>query len=162
MIRYKSITHERVEDAPFVGALICAVSCSIGCKDCFNESVKQEPNRCSYIPNILDEIQANPFNEGVILAGLEWSSQPKELIALVKEATKRHLPIIIYTGYTSDQFIRRVPRIKEFPNVLIKYGSFNQNLRSFEHKEYGVNLASTNQHIQKISELMSHTYEHVI
>jgi len=162
MIRYKSITHERVEDAPFVGALICAVSCPIGCKGCFNQTLKGEPNKCSYIPDLLDQVQENPFNDGIILAGLEWSQQPRELVAILKEAKNRNLPVIVYTGYNIDTFVKRVPRIEEFPDVLIKYGAYNEKQLVLDHVEHGVRLASANQHIQSVEEIMNHSYQHAM
>lgn len=159
MIRYKSITHERVEDAPFVGALVCAISCHIGCKGCFNQSLKSAPTKVQYISTLLDDIQNNPFNEGLILAGLEWSQQPRELIAILKEATFRKMPVIVYTGYSKDIFLKRVPRIVEFPDVFIKYGGYDETKLSLTHEAYGIRLASTNQNIETVSEILEHSYE---
>lgn len=162
MIRYKSLTHERVEDAPFVGALVCAVSCNIGCKGCFNQPLRKTPTKVSYIPSLLDEIQSNPFNEGLILAGLEWSQQPRELIAILKEASQRCMPVIVYTGYNIDVFMKRVPRIAEFPEVYVKYGAYDENQLAVGHSEYGVNLASKNQHIERIEDILNQSYQQVV
>lgn len=103
-ISYKSITHERKEDAPFVGALICAKGCSRKCKGCFNKSLKKEPNIVKSAEDIVAEIKSNPFNDGVIFAGLEWSEQPQELIELASVASKAGLQIMIYTGNDLSTF----------------------------------------------------------
>jgi len=161
-IRYKSITHERVEDAPFVGALVCALDCNIGCKGCFNQSLKEAPIFYKKADEIMDEIMSNPFNEGVILAGLEWSLQPTELLALVKSATVRNMPVIVYTGHDINTFLRRVPLIKQFTEVLVKYGAYDESKLSLTHEAYGIKLASTNQHIDSIANILQSFYKQVI
>lgn len=99
-IRYKGIEHERTEDSPFVGALVCAIECQFGCKGCCNEWLKdiEQPYYVKTAEEIVAEIKANPFNEGIILAGLEWSLQPQELVELVSVASKAGLQVMIYTG----------------------------------------------------------------
>ena len=37
---YKGIRHNILNDAPFIGALIIANQCSMPCKDCLNEHLK--------------------------------------------------------------------------------------------------------------------------
>jgi len=161
-IRYKSITHERVEDAPFVGALVCALDCNIGCKGCFNQSLKEAPIFYKKADEILDEIMSNPFNEGVILAGLEWSLQPSELMAMIKSCAIKNIPVIVYTGHTIETFLRRVPKIKNYPQVLIKHGAYDESKLSLTHEAYGVRLASTNQNIQSVADIMEVYYKRVI
>lgn len=158
-IRYKSITHERVEDAPFVGALICAITCHINCKGCFNSSIKEASVLYGRADELITTVEKNPFNEGVILAGLEWSEQPKELMRLVKEASKRSMKIMVYTGYDLDVFLKRVPEILLYPEVYVKYGRYDENQLSLTHKVYGVQLASKNQNIELISDVLKHHYK---
>ena len=103
-IHYKSITHERTEDAPFVGALVCASSCHIKCKGCFNKDLKKEHDLVASAEDIINEVKQNPFNQGIILAGLEWSDTPQEMIELCRVASANDLEIIIYTGHTINDF----------------------------------------------------------
>jgi len=97
-IRYKTIEHERTEDAPFIGALISAIGCKMKCKGCFHKDLKKAPTLKATEQEIIVSVLSNPINEGIILAGLEWSEQPLELLALVGEAAKNNLKIMIYTG----------------------------------------------------------------
>ena len=57
---------------------------------------------------IIREVRANPFNEGIILAGLEWSLRPLEMITLAEEAVADGLKVMIYTGLTFDAFFDMV------------------------------------------------------
>lgn len=150
------IEHERVEDAPFIGGLVCAVSCNIGCKGCFNEPLKKSNTLIASPKAVLDEVEGNPFNEGLILAGLEWSNQPEELIALVEEAVLREMPVIIYTGYAFEVFEMKVPGIKNIKgDILIKHGPYDQRFESDDHYIYGVKLATSNQRIDTLESLLN-------
>lgn len=154
-IRYKMIEHERIEDAPFMGALICAISCNIGCKGCFNDPLKRSETLISSQAMILDEIESNPFNEGIILAGLEWSNQPDELVSLVEEAVKRKLKVMIYTGYTAEIFFMKVPKLKGMSgDIFIKHGAYIEKLASEDHYMYGIKLATLNQRIDPLESLI--------
>lgn len=147
-IKYKTIVHERIEDAPFVGALISACDCKFNCPDCFNQDVKKLPTITRSIEDIVTEITSDPFNHGVIFAGLEWTLQIEECIELAKECQKHNLQTMIYTGYgfLSDT-VKRLIEAKCFD--YIKCGKFIETLKTANHIEYGVVLASSNQHIYK-------------
>lgn len=122
-IRYKFIEHERTEDAPFVGALISAVGCKFKCKGCFNRDLKKMETKKATATEIIEEVLSNPFNQGIILAGLEWSEQPTELVELCEVASSKGLQIMIYTGCESlGEFDMRIGKacadligVKELP-----------------------------------------------
>lgn len=99
MIKYKTIKHEVIGDAPFMGALICANSCPLNCRGCFNKSLKKQEPLEKSAEDIIAEVKSNPLNQGIILAGLEWSAQPMEMLELMSVASKNGLEIIVYTGY---------------------------------------------------------------
>lgn len=103
-IRYKYVQHERTEDAPFVGALICANDCNFNCKGCFNQDLRKERSHMDTAENIIKMVVSNPLNEGIILAGLEWTLDIKGMLEIIKEAVTHHLEIIIYTGCDFDTF----------------------------------------------------------
>lgn len=97
-IRFKSITHERTEDAPFIGALISAVDCKFKCTGCCNKDWKKEPTFKLSAEEIIEKIISNPLNQGIIFGGLEWSLQAVELLELSKLASQNGLQVMIYTG----------------------------------------------------------------
>lgn len=102
-IRIKGIVHERVEDAPFIGALISAIDCNLNCKGCFNQHIKELETIEMDSEEILNKVLENPFNEGIILAGLEWSLQEEELRELVSLARKKGLKVMIYSGLSEEE-----------------------------------------------------------
>jgi organic radical activating enzyme len=107
-IKYKFITHEVLGDAPFVGATIVANGCKFKCKGCQNKELKKEKSVTDEADSIINGIKQNPFNEGIILSGLEWSEQPLELLELCRLASDNDLKVAIYTGCELTQFHQRL------------------------------------------------------
>lgn len=149
-IRYKTIEHERTEDSPFIGAVISAINCNFNCKNCFNQPLKNQPTLVKEDIEIIKEIKSNPFNKGVIFAGLEWTLQPTELFTLANIAHGFELQTILYTGHDFKYF-QEYGTIRYLGDYFdyIKCGRYEENLKVTNHIEYGVTLASTNQHIYK-------------
>lgn len=148
MINYKTIEHERIEDAPFVGALISACDCRFNCKNCFNQLVKKLPTHTNTSDEIIRQIKSNSFNDGIIFAGLEWTLQLRECIELASKAKEAGLQTIIYTGYDfQSEMVSILINADCFD--YIKCGRYIEELKTANHVEYGVVLASSNQHIFK-------------
>lgn len=143
-IRYKTIVSERIEDAPFCGALISSIDCKFNCKNCFNKPLKDRPTLIKNETEIINEIKSNPFNKGIIFAGLEWMLQPTELVRLANLTRENGLQTMLYTGmsFISD---RNITQCFDY----IKCGRYEEELKTINHIEYGVTLASSNQHIYK-------------
>lgn len=148
MINYKLIEHERCEDAPFVGALISACDCKFNCPKCFNQRIKSLPVISKSTTDIIAEVKSNNFNKGIIFAGLEWTLQIEECIALAREAKLQKLQTMLYTG---NDFKGRIIGTIVVSQVFdyIKCGKYIDELKTTNHIEYGVVLASSNQHIYK-------------
>lgn len=146
MIRYKLIEHERSEDAPFIGALISAIDCHNNCKNCFNQHIKRLPNIEASAEQIILEIKKDPFNQGVILAGLEWTEQPMEMQELIECAIKSNLQVMLYTGLDETTFKQRFADTYKMP-IYIKFGRYDESLSTDKNLQYGVKLASSNQYI---------------
>jgi organic radical activating enzyme len=174
-IHYKNITHERTEDAPFIGALICADSCKFKCRGCFNRELKKLPTIVQQADEIVKEIKANPFNEGIIFGGLEWTESPLELLELARVASKEGLKVMIYTGCTLPEFYTRLgdackkgyaglPQEKQMSQYIgalmldtfvpkdyyVKTGLFDKTKMVDDNIQFGVKLASSNQKIYEI------------
>jgi AhpD family alkylhydroperoxidase len=150
LIHYRGIIHERTEDAPFMGALIIAATCDNGCKDCFNQHLKEARVYTRTAEEIIEEVRQNPFNDGIILGGLEWSQQPREAIELIRCAAASGLQVILYTGLTERELYDRIPK-EHLVGCLVKFGKYDSTLASDTYKSYNVHLASTNQYIKQIS-----------
>lgn len=147
LIKYKGIQHNRVEDAPFIGALIVAPTCSNNCKGCFNQHLKDIDGIEDTSENIIQEVLDNKFNQGIILAGLEWCDTPNHMLELVYEAQQNNLNVMIYTSLVENEFRSRFPEIKD---VYVKLGKYDDKLICNDNIQYGIKLATSNQKIIKL------------
>jgi len=149
IIRIKKIEHERIEDAPFIGALICAIDCNIGCKECFNQHIKALPTIQRDSKNIIEEVLSNKFNQGIILSGLEWSLQIEEAYELITVAQQNNLQVILYTGLNEEEFKSKCKKLHSIKNIYIKFGNYD-SLSNTGVKYFNTYLASENQIIKFI------------
>lgn len=149
-IKLKLIKHERFEDAPFIGALICAVDCNINCTGCFNQHIKELPTITRDSQDIIDEVKTNPFNKGIILSGLEWTLQPDEMREMINLAISNDLEVILYTGLSEEVFCKRFSDVYHIPNIYIKFGSYNEKLKCDNNVQNKTKLATSNQKIYKM------------
>ena len=148
-IRYKLLEHERYEDAPFIGCLISSIDCHINCKGCFNQHIKEYPTLIKDTAEIIQEVKNNSFNEGIILAGLEWTEQPEEMRELIDVALSVELKVMLYTGLSENTFYERFPDIQDL-NIYIKFGNYQEQNRTDHNYQHGIKLASSNQKIREI------------
>ena len=139
-----------MEDAPFIGALLSAINCKFNCKNCFNQTIKNLPTLIKEDLEIIEEVKQNLFNKGIIFAGLEWTLQPTELFNLARLAHAYDLKTMLYTG-NDFKYLQEYGTIRYLDNYFdyIKCGRYEENLVTINHIEYGVILASNNQHIYK-------------
>ena len=161
-IRYKLIEHERIEDSPFIGAVISAIDCWENCLGCFNQHLKSLETLEDDAETILATVMSNPLNEGIILAGLEWTLQPKEMFCLLYTARKLGLKTMLYTSMIGNEFFRwfelyqnvhhpQIERetIAEYLNY-IKFGFYDETQKADDYSSYNVKLASRNQYIMEV------------
>lgn len=109
--------------------------------------MKDKQTYVKFADEIIAEVKQNQFNDGIILAGLEWSEQPDDTIALISCAKHENLQVVLYTGLTEQELFRRIP--KEFlVGIYIKFGAYDEKKLSNTFYSEGVKLASTNQYIK--------------
>lgn len=147
LIHYKGIEEERMQDAPFIGALLLAVDCHNNCPGCFNQYLRNEPTLTAPAFVIMQAVKSNPFHQGIILGGLEWTEQPQEMIELIVSAKRYELEVMLYTHYTKEEFLTMFPVLRQ-SGIYVKFGEFKIGEES--HDSMGVTLASNNQYIEKL------------
>lgn len=153
LIRHKGIYHDRFEDAPWIGTLISAISCDHNCPGCINDKMKSISYQSTEINDLFRDISSDKFNEGIILAGLEWTLQPNELIAIIDKALERDMSIILYTYHPNkDSLIEAVPDLYDYSGcgILVKYGEYDESKKVSGYESHGVILATSNQYIEEL------------
>lgn len=128
-----------------------------GCSICQNSPLAHEPNIEMPIEDIVNRYLNNPITNAIVFGGLEPFSSPGILYDLIKEFRKNtDDDIVIYTGFKECElnlpaYQVWINNIKEFPNIIIKYGRFIPNQEPRYDEVLGVKLASDNQYARRIS-----------
>ena len=99
---------------------------------------------------------SNPITEAVVCQGLEPFDSSEDLLAFIPEIRCNYLnhdDIVIYTGYTKEELVDSdtLTKLKNYDNIIIKYGRFIPDQESRYDEVLGVNLASPNQYAERIS-----------
>lgn len=140
-----------------IGFPCCSWKCGKGL--CQNSPLAQAPNIEIDIDVLVKRYINNPITHAIICAGLEPFDSPLALSELIK-AFRQYTndDIVIYTGYekcelTDDMtsLSKTYNQIKQFQNIIIKFGRFIPNQQSHYDQILGIKLASNNQYAEVIS-----------
>ena len=115
----------------------CEKDCGIKC--CQNSAVAKSTAIEIDTEKLVARYINNPITHAIVL----------ELVKLVREKTDDD--IVIYTGYNKNEILKEIRILREFPNIIIKFGRFKPNDAHRFDKILGVELASANQYAEKIS-----------
>ena len=124
---------------------------------CQNSSLVNEPDIDVSFKKIWKMYKANPLTKGFCFQGLEPLDSEAgvyEFIDFVRAGKNCNDVIIIYTGYDRDEQKEFVDIIKNYPNIIIKWGRYIANQKPHYDEVLGVNLASDNQYAELVSKQM--------
>ena len=94
----------------------------------------------------------NPITTSIVISGLEPFDSYKDLFILIKAFREKTLDdIVIYTGYNKNEIENNIEELKQFKNIVIKFGRFIPNQEKHYDEVLQVTLASPNQYGEKIS-----------
>ena len=145
----------------------CTFKCDKECgrQVCQNSDLASAPNIDINDVKLIERYLANPITEAIVMQGLEPFDSVLTVINFIymlRHLYNCHDDVIIYTGYTKEE-LSKVPamggfiemdiltKLKNYDNIIIKYGRFIPNCESHYDEILGVNLASPNQYAERIS-----------
>lgn len=141
--------------------LISAISCDWKCPSeqglpvtiCQNQPLCKQPNIEYLTENIYSRYISNSITQAVVIGGLEPMLQFEDVLNLVKHFREHNCndDIVIYTGYYPHEIQDKINQLKQYENIIIKFGRFVLNQQSHYDSVLGVNLASDNQYAEQIS-----------
>lgn len=105
---------------------------------------------------IIERYLKNPITEAIVCQGLEPldSDSPFDIMALLTFLRKKYNrddDFVIYTGYNKNEIEDWIiDSLKNFGNVIIKYGRYIPDQTPHYDKVLGVNLASDNQYAERL------------
>lgn len=141
----------------FIGTSICDWKC---CNEqhldhsiCQNSSLATSKTFNISVDEIFHRYINNPITKAVVIGGLEPMLQFKDIIDLVDTFRTNNCEddIVIYTGYYKDEVQNQIEKLKEYKNIIIKFGRYKPNHEKHFDDVLGVWLASNNQYAEKIN-----------
>ena len=121
---------------------------------CQNSSLARAPiievSEETIIDFYLDKTRAT----ALCFQGLEPFDTFDDMIRLISKFRIDYLiddDIVIYTGYNKDEISNELAELKQFENIIVKFGRYLPNRDSHYDEVLGVRLASDNQYAERIS-----------
>lgn len=127
----------------------CSFKCEEECgrEICHNHTLAHQCDFQTSASTLYERYQKNPITKAIVCGGLEpfdsWNNL-KVLIRGFRTFTKD--PIVIYTGYKEDELTEELKYLRQFDNILVKFGRFIPDRESHYDRILGVELASPNQY----------------
>lgn len=114
---------------------------------CQNSLLAQSPNIEIYPISLIKKYLNNPISEAIVCQGLEpFDSWPDLIDFLYYFRQYSQDDFVIYTGYTEKEIQDKIDTLKNFKNVIIKFGRYIPNQPKHFDEVLGVSLASPNQY----------------
>lgn len=139
------------EPAMFLIFPYCTFKCDKECGRpiCQNSALAHEPIIEIRVADIVQRYLNNPLTHAVVCGGLEPFDSAQDLFLFItyfRMFSKD--PIVIYTGYNKEELSEQISFIKNFNNIIVKFGRFIPNSPHTFDAVLGVELASNNQYAE--------------
>lgn len=161
-MKIKAIIDEDVvnykKTSMFIATCTCDWKC---CKElnmdiclCQNSPIANQKNHNFSDTRIVNRYLKNKLTSAIVIAGLEPLLQFDELINLIKEfRTKTDDDIVIYTGYYPEEIKQQIAQLKQYKNIIVKFGRYKPNQEVHLDPVLGVNLANKEQYAINLENL---------
>lgn len=142
----------------FIAFPTCSWKCEYECgrRVCQNSTLASASTIAIHENKLCVRYLDNQITSAVVCGGLEPMDTYDTLCDFICSLRYKYNcndDIVIYTGYTEEECINNgwITNLKQFKNIIIKFGRFVPNEKSHYDDVLGVNLASSNQYAKKIS-----------
>lgn len=140
----------------FLGFPTCNFKC---CKEgnfpidiCQNCKLMQSNDIHINASQIVDRYLSNPITSAIVCGGMEPMDSWNDLSDLVKQLRqKTDDDIIIYTGFYPSEVEDKINYLKQYKNIIIKFGRYKQDDVKHYDDVLGVWLVSNNQYAERVS-----------
>ena len=134
----------------------CTFKCNKeqGCEVCQNSHLSSFESQEFKIENIIKQYLNNDISEAICMQGLEPFDSfidVYEFITLFRKVCNDD--IVIYTGYYENEIFDMLDYLKQFDNIIIKFGRYIPNQKSHYDKILGINLNSDNQYARYLKDI---------
>lgn len=159
-MKVKTILDQDIVNYKKVSMFIATCKCNFKCCTdlgldiciCQNSPIAKQKNIQIEDEKIVKRYLDNPLTKAIVIAGLQPFQQFEQLINLIKSfREKTQDDIVIYTGFYQDQKKQQLEQLKQYKNIIVKFGRFIPGQQVHKDRVLGVNLANKQQYAKKIS-----------
>lgn len=131
----------------------CCTELGLDIGVCQNAPLAQSDNIDIPDQTIYEQFVNNQITKAVVVGGMEPIIQINEVIDLINlfRSQGEDCPFVIYTGYYPNEIPEQLERLKQYKNIIVKFGRYIPNSQSKYDEVLGVTLASSNQYAEIIS-----------
>lgn len=134
----------------------CSFKCNVECgkEVCQNSSLQNNKIVDIEVSDLIDRYLNNPISKSIVMQGLEPFDSYNDLLDFVISfRDKCSDDIIIYTGYAKYEVKNYLDALKQFENIIIKFGRYMPGYESHYDEILGVKLVSDNQYAIRIENI---------
>ena len=138
-----------------VGFPYCTFKCDkeAGCQVCQNSTLATMPTIELSAERIVGEYENSDIAKSICFCGLEPMDSFNDVVDLITTFRNKNIndAIVIYSGYNKDEIQDKIDVLKQYKNIIVKYGRFIPNDIPRYDDVLGIMLASSNQYAEQIS-----------
>lgn len=130
----------------------CSFKC--GYDLCQNRELRNEKNIEVTSGEIIQAYISNPITEAIVMQGLEPMDSFDEVTEFIETLRENYNcldDVVIYSGYSETELKEQIDVLRNFKNIIIKFGRYKSNGVGYIDEILGVLLPSMNQYSKKIS-----------
>ena len=130
----------------------CEKDCGIKC--CQNSDLARSKNFDIDMDKLIARYLRNGITSSIVCCGLEPLDSFDDVLTLLKKLRKEYNcndDFVIYTGYYKEEVLDKIEQLKQYPNVIMKFGRYIPNDEGRFDPILLVKLASKDQYAEKIS-----------
>ena len=132
----------------------CCKEAGIPLSVCLNDAWRGTATIAMVDEGIIERYLSNSITTAICFAGLEPFEQFDQVYNFIEKLRKDYNcddTVLIYTGYNKEEIAERIEKLKDFDNIIIKFGRFVPDNPGRFDDVLGVRLASDNQYAERIS-----------
>ena len=132
----------------------CCKEAGIPLSVCLNDAWRGTATIAMVDEGIIERYLSNSITTTICFAGLEPFEQFDQVYNFIEKLRKDYNcddTVLIYTGYNKEEIAEQIEKLKDFDNIIIKFGRFVPDNPGRFDDVLGVRLASDNQYAERIS-----------
>lgn len=127
----------------------CTFKC--GAKHCQNSPLAKSKTYDINIDETIEKYINNPITEAVVMQGLEPFDSWSDLLLFIKKFREESQDdIVIYTGYNKEEVVDKTNILKQYNNIIVKFGRYIPGHEKHYDSILGIWLASNNQYAERM------------